>query len=74
MTRQNINRAIELANKVYGDIEELNNILEALMDDNNLDLDTQIFAAHAYADFPDVTYLDEIIAKLGTIKFFIDKK
>lgn len=59
--------AINLANKMYGYIEDLNDILSELSNDPCIDDYTRRAIVECYLTLPEPEFLDELIARLGCI-------
>jgi hypothetical protein len=57
------------ANRMYGYLEDLSDGLAQLKNDENLDMTTRMALGEYHNILNDVELLDEIIARLGCIKF-----
>ena len=66
-TRRLVQQAIISANRMYGYLEDLHEILDELSYDENVDLNTRVALDEANRLLNDVELLDEIIARLGCI-------
>ncbi len=66
-TRRLVQQAIISANRMYGYLEDLHEILDELAYDENVDLNTRVALDEANRLLNDVELLDEIIARLGCI-------
>jgi hypothetical protein len=67
-TRRIVQQAIICANRMYGYLEDLNDVLSELTDDDNLTYDEQIALEECRAALNEPELLDELIARLGCIK------
>lgn len=68
-TRRLVQMAKICANRMYGYLEDLSDGLTQLKNDENLDMTTRIALGEYLNILNDVELLDEIIARLGCIKF-----
>lgn len=66
-TRRLVQEAIESANKMYGHLEDLKEILFELADDSNIIVHERIALLECHDLLNDVELLDEIVARLGCI-------
>lgn len=68
-TRRLVQKVKICANRMYGYLEDLSDGLAQLKNDENLDMATRIALGEYHNILNDVELLDEIIARLGCIKF-----
>lgn len=66
-TRRLVQQAKISANRMYGYLEDLHEILDELTYDENIDLNTRAALDEANRLLNDVELLDEIVARLGCI-------
>ena len=69
-THRLVQQAIISANRMYGYLEDLHEILEELTYDENIDLNIREALDEANHLLNDVELLDEIIARLGCIELY----
>lgn len=68
-TRRLVQKAKICANRMYGYLEDLSDGLAQLKNDENLDMATRMALGEYLNILNDVELLDEIVARLGCIKF-----
>ena len=66
-TKKLIREAINSANKMYGHLEDLHDILFELVNDESIDFNERYELEECRQCLNDVELLDEIIARLGCI-------
>lgn len=66
-TRRLVQQAVISANRMYGNLEDLREILLELSDDENLNIHERMALFECREALNEVELLDEIIARLGCI-------